>query len=247
MSLPVFLADVTGVPVGGEVALTGDEGRHAVTVRRTRVGEQLELTDGRGTRALVEVSSTGKGTLSAVVRSTAVEAAATPMLTVVQAIPKGDRGELAVEVLTEVGADRIVPWAAARCVAVWKGDRAARSLSRWRNTASAAARQSRRAHWPVVAEAATTADVVTLVSEADVAVVLHEDGGAGVSGIDVSGATSVLLVVGPEGGLTDEEVATFRDAGAHVVRLGASVLRTSTAGVAGAAALLSRTPRWAAG
>ena len=163
---------------------------------------------------------------------------------VVQAIPKGDRGELAVEVLTEIGVAEIVPWAADRSVAVWKGERAAKSLSRWRSTAREAAKQARRSWFPTVPEMASTADVVALVAEADLTVVLHEEASAPLASVSVPASGRVVVVVGPEGGLTDDEVAAFTAAGARSVRLGAEVLRTSTAGVAAVSALLSQTPRW---
>lgn len=245
MSLPVFLhSDLAEVSAGDTVELDGDEGRHAALVKRIRVGERIELTDGGGTRARMVVDSASRSALTGTVEDVTLLTPERPTLTVVQAIPKGDRGELAVEVLTEVGADVIVPWAAERCVAVWKGERARKSHARWVATSRAAAKQARRAWWPAVAAVASTDAVVTLVEEADLAVVLHETGEASLADLPVEGAGSVLLVVGPEGGLTDAEVGAFRDAGARVVRLGRTVLRTSTAGVAGASALLARTPRW---
>ncbi len=131
-------------------------------------------------------------------------------MTVVQAIPKGERAELAVEVLTEVGVDRIVPWAAARCVGTWRGDRAAKSLARWRATARESGKQSRRTWLPEVTEMATTAEVAAMVGEADLAVVLHEDAVAPMSSLDLDGVRSILVVVGPEGGITDEELAAAR-------------------------------------
>ena len=243
MSLPVFLsADVTGTAVGAELALDGDEGRHAVVVRRIRVGEEIVLTDGAGTAATCEVTATSRATLTARVSSVSVAPREEPTVTVVQAIPKGDRGELAVEVLTEVGVDRIVPWAADRCVAVWRGERAAKSRAKWQATAREAAKQARRAWFPTVAAMASTAEVAELLAAADLAVVLHEEASASLAGLPVAGAGSVVVVVGPEGGLTDAELDAFRPA--HVVRLGTSVLRTSTAGVAAVAALLAQTPRW---
>ena len=138
----------------------------------------------------------------------------------------------------------IVPWAALRSVATWRGERAAKSLARWRSTAREAAKQARLSWFPVVEELASTSDVAALLSSADLAVVLHEEVTVPLASLDVPDAGLVAVVVGPEGGLTDEEVAAFADAGAHPVRLGAEVLRTSTAGVAAVSALLSRTPRW---
>jgi 16S rRNA (uracil1498-N3)-methyltransferase len=162
----------------------------------------------------------------------------------VQALAKGERGELAVEMLTEIGTDVIVPWAAARSIAVWRGDRAAKSLAKWRSTAREAAKQARRSWFPEVTEQATTDDVVALLSAADLAVVLHEDASLPMAALEVPNSGSIVVVVGPEGGLTPEELATFEAAGLRAVRLGDERLRTSTAGLAAVAALLSRTSRW---
>jgi 16S rRNA (uracil1498-N3)-methyltransferase len=245
MSLPVHLVpSLDGSSVGSLVRVDGDEAHHAVAVRRMRVGEALLLTDGRGALAEGAVEATGKRTLDVRLTSYDVVAEPAPSVTVVQALAKGDRGERAVEVLTEIGAARIVPWAAARSVAVWRGDRAAKSLARWRATAREAAKQSRRAWHPEVSELASTDDVRGIVAAADLAVVLHEEASGSLASLAVPEAGNAVVVVGPEGGLTDEEVTACVEAGAHPVRLGTEVLRTSTAGVAATAALLSRTPRW---
>jgi 16S rRNA (uracil1498-N3)-methyltransferase len=245
VSLPTHLVpSLDGVAVGSEVVVEGDEAHHAVAVRRLRVGERVVLTDGRGVAVEAEVASTGKRVFAATVRAVSVHEAPQPQIVVVQALPKGERGELAVEVLTEVGVARIVPWAASRSVAVWKGERAAKSLSRWRATAREAAKQARRPWFPEVDELATTAQVVDLVSSADLAVVLHEEASAPLASVGVPSEGLVVVVVGPEGGLADDEVAAFAAAGGHAVRLGSEVLRTSTAGVAAVSALLSRTARW---
>jgi 16S rRNA (uracil1498-N3)-methyltransferase len=245
MSLPVFhLPDLAGAVVGGSVELTGGEARHAVVVRRIRVGEQVALTDGKGTTVVGTVSAAGKTSLAVNVAEVRREPDESPRLVVVQAIPKGDRGELAVEMLTEVGVDVIVPWAASRSVAVWRGERAAKSQAKWRSTAREAAKQSRRSWFPHVTEMVRTPDVVDLLRDATLAVVLHEGGTEPLAALEVPAEGDVVIVVGPEGGISDEELAAFAEAGAEPLRLGRSVLRTSTAGVAAAAALLSRTPRW---
>lgn len=245
MSLPVHLvASLAAVRAGAEVTVEGDEAHHAVTVRRLRVGEPVVLTDGAGTAATGTVSSTGKRVFTVTVTAVEVTDRPRPELVVVQALPKGDRGELAVEVLTEIGAGGVVPWAASRSVAVWKGERAARSLAKWRATAREAAKQARRSWFPEVAPLASTADVTALLGTADLAVVLHEEASVPLASLAVPEDGTVVVVVGPEGGLSDDEVAAFVAAGAVAVRLGGEVLRTSTAGVAAAAALLSRTSRW---
>jgi 16S rRNA (uracil1498-N3)-methyltransferase len=245
MSLPVHLVpSLTGVDIGAEVTVEGDEAHHAVAVRRLRSGEPVVLTDGVGTSVRGVVASTGKRVFAVRVESVSVTGPAAPAVVVVQAIPKGDRGELAVEVLTEVGVAEIVPWAASRSVAVWKGERAEKSQARWRTTAREAAKQARRTWFPDVADLATTADVVALVGGADLAVVLHEEASLPLASVDVPATGRIVVVVGPEGGLSSAEIDDFVAAGAVCVRLGAEVLRTSTAGVAAVAALLARTPRW---
>lgn len=242
MSRPVFVAEVAAVRVGDRVTLDGDEGRHAATVKRLRIGEQLVLTDGAGTAVTGTVVESAKSSLVVEAESVSRAPRESPELTVVQAIPKGDRGELAVEMLTEIGADRIVPWAASRSIGVWRGERAAKSLAKWRSAALAAAKQSRRVWFPDVTEMASTGDVIALIAGADLAVVLHEDASAALADLSLDGVGTLLVIVGPEGGISDDELAAFAEA--TVVRLGTSVLRTSTAGVAAVAALLSRTPRW---
>jgi 16S rRNA (uracil1498-N3)-methyltransferase len=146
--------------------------------------------------------------------------------------------------LTEVGAATIVPWAASRSVAVWRGERAAKSHAKWSATAREAAKQARRAWFPTVTPLATTDEVAALLVAADLAVVLHEEASEPVAHLDVPASGSIVVVVGPEGGLSEDELAAFAAAGVRPVRLGAEVLRTSTAGVAAVAALLARTPRW---
>jgi 16S rRNA (uracil1498-N3)-methyltransferase len=242
MSLHVHLVpSLAGVAAGARVTVEGAEAHHAVAVRRLTVGEPVLLTDGAGRVATCEVTATGKARLEVLVGSVASQPAPTPEVVVVQALPKGDRGELAVELLTEIGVAQIVPWAASRSVAVWRGDRAAKSLARWQATAREAAKQARRAWFPEVVPLASTADVVTLVADAPLALVLHEEAA---EPLPTELPDRVVLVVGPEGGLAPDELTAFADAGARPVRLGAEVLRTSTAGVAAVSALLSRTPRW---
>ncbi|GAB4006342.1 16S rRNA (uracil(1498)-N(3))-methyltransferase [Nocardioides ultimimeridianus] len=245
MTLPQHLVpSLDGVTPGSTVVVEGDEAHHAVVVRRLRVGEELQLCDGLGRVALGTVAATTKRSFDVAVTAVEDHPEPTPRITVVQALPKGERGELAVEVLTEIGVSRIVPWAAARSVAVWKGERAVKSQAKWAATAREAAKQSRRAWHPEVAGLATLRDVVELVAAADLAVVLHEDASEPLAALAVPDRGEIVVVVGPEGGLTDEEVAQLVGAGGVSTRLGAEVLRTSTAGLAAVAALLAQTPRW---
>ncbi len=246
MSLPVHLvASLDGVAAGAEVEVTGDEAHHAVAVRRLRVGEEVVLTDGLGHRVVGEVASTAKRVFSVQVAAVSSLPRPSPSFTVVQALPKGDRGELAVEVLTEVGVDTIVPWAASRSVAVWKGERATKSHAKWQAAAREAGKQSRRTWLPTVTSLASTEEVVARVRGAGLVAVLHEDATSSLAGLDVPLDGEIVVIVGPEGGIAPDELVAFEAAGAVTVRLGEEVLRTSTAGVAAVAALLSRTDRWA--
>lgn len=247
MTAPVFV--VEHLPGGPEFVLDGPEGRHAVSVKRLHAGEDVVLTDGRGRWAEgVVKAAEGKdrlvvGGLDPVHE----EPRPAARITVVQALPKGDRGEVAVETMTETGADAIVPWQAARCITQWKGDRGLKSLAKWRSTAREAGKQSRRVRFPDVADAASTKQVAALVATADFAAVLHEDrdhASEPLATVDLPEAGEIVLVVGPEGGVSPQELTVFRAAGARVCRLGPTVLRTSTAGTAATALLLGRTGRW---
>lgn len=240
---PVFLVP-PGDLAAEIVTLAGAEGHHAAAVRRLRPGERADVSDGAGTIAECAVLSvTGDSVLLSVLAVRELPAPE-PAITVVQALPKGDRGELAVELMTEVGVDAVVPWAARRCVVRWQGERGKRSLGRWRATAREASKQSRRAWIPDVAELASMATVAGRVSAAACAVVLEADAETPLSRLALPARGEVVLVVGPEGGVTPAERAALNEAGAVEARLGPTVLRTSTAGAAAAAVLLARTDRW---
>jgi 16S rRNA (uracil1498-N3)-methyltransferase len=240
---PVFVA-ATAELAGQQIVLHGREGRHASTVRRLGVGERVDLTDGAGTVAECAVTATAPGELTLAVLARRTESPPQPRLVVLQAIPKGDRGELAVELLTEVGVDVIVPWAAERCVAVWRGDRAVRSGARWSAAATEAAKQSRRAWFPEVTEPADLAAAVCRIQAAALAIVLDPDAVATVASLELPAAGDIIMVVGPEGGITEAEHEAMRAAGAVTAALGPTVLRASTAGVVAASVVLSGTHRW---
>ncbi|MET9247157.1 16S rRNA (uracil(1498)-N(3))-methyltransferase [Nonomuraea sp. NPDC003709] len=241
MTVPVFLSQELDGP---ELTLGGPEGRHAASVRRLRAGERIDLTDGAGAVAECVVREVLKDALRLdVLRRYEVEPPR-PRLVVVQGLPKGDRGELAVEMMTEAGVDVIVPWAASRSITQWKGDKVAKGLHKWRSTAREAGKQARRFHLPEVTEPATTAQVDKLLAGAALGLVLHEEAAEPLSGVALPASGDIVVVVGPEGGVSDDELAGFRAAGAVSVLLGPTVLRTSTAGVAAASVLLTRTGRW---
>ena len=240
---PVFLAERADLERDVFV-LSGAEGRHAAAVRRLRPGERADVSDGAGLVAECVVAAHGTGGLELTVTARRQVPRPDPAITVVQAIPKGDRGELAVEEMTEAGVDRIVPWAAARCVPVWQGARGERSVAKWRATAREAAKQSRRAWIPEVTEPVSAADVAAVIAKAASAIVLEPQAAESLGGLRPPESGDVVVIVGPEGGITGAEVAAFLSAGATARRLGPTVLRTSTAGTVAAAILLSRSSRW---
>jgi 16S rRNA (uracil1498-N3)-methyltransferase len=240
---PVFLVP-PGELSADVVTLSGSEGHHAAAVRRLRAGERADVSDGAGTLAECTVVSVLKDSVMLAVSWVHVVPAPDPRVLVVQALPKGERAELAVELMTEVGVDSIVAWAAERSVTRWQGDRGARSLEKWRATAREASKQARRAWIPPVTGPASLFDVAQLASEATRAIVLEAGAAAPLSTLALPEAGSIVLVVGPEGGISAAERAALTVAGAVEARLGPTVLRTSTAGAAATAILLTRTGRW---
>ena len=240
---PVFLSDPAAL-AAGTVRLDGPEGRHAATVRRLTVGERVDLTDGAGQVAECVVTAAGAGALELSVLARRSEPRPDPALVVAQALPKGDHGPLAVDLMTEGGVDVIVPWAAQRCVTRWEGARGERSLARWRAAAAQAAKQSRRAWLPEVTAPAGTGDLVRRVAAASLAVLLDPAAPVPLSGLELPGSGDILLIVGPEGGVSPGETGQLTLAGAVTARLGPTVLRTSSAGLVAAAIVASRSGRW---
>jgi 16S rRNA (uracil1498-N3)-methyltransferase len=243
MTPPLFL--VAELPDDGAVRLGGDEGRHAARVKRLREGERVLVSDGRGSLLECTVAARDGDGLTLSVSARQRVPAPRPRIVVVQALPKGERAELAVEVLTELGVDEIVPWAASRSIAHWLGPRGDRALEKWRRTAREATKQSRRAWLPVIAPLASTSDVAARLA-AGSGIVLHEDATEALGTIEFADDRDVVVVVGPEGGIAPDELDDFAAVGARRVRLGQPVLRTSTAGAAAVAVLSVQLGRWEA-
>ncbi len=242
MSRALFYVDSLPGP-GGLAVVDGEEGHHAATVRRFRAGEELDLGDGAGTTAHCVVEEATKGRLAARVLAIAQVPAPVPPVTVVQALPKSERSELAIELATEAGADAFVAWQSQRCVARWDGSvKVDKGLRRWGAVARSAARQSRRAYIPTVDGLLSTAQLAGRLG--GLTLVLHESATVPLIDLSVAQADSVTLVIGPEGGITDEEIATLADAGAVAVRLGPTVLRTSSAAAVALGAIGVLTRRW---
>lgn len=238
-----LLADVQS---GSALVFEGAEARHAVTVMRRQPGDVVELVDGNGRRVRATIDTCQPpSAMQLHVDNVIDEPAPTPRVVVVQALPKGEHGELAVDLMTQAGADEIVPWAAQHSVAVWRGDKADKGVAKWRDAAVRAAKQCRRSRIPQIAPMASTAQVLDLVAAADRAVVLHEAATLGVVTAALPSEGNLLVIVGPEGGISEAERQAFTAAGAVEVLLGPEVLRSSFAGAAALVALGAR-GRWPA-
>ena len=241
-----FLLDEPAAAVPGDaVTLTGAEAHHAATVRRVRVGEEVTLGDGRGAWLTGRVVSVAPREVVVAIEERVDAAAPSPRVVLVQALAKGDRDELAVQAATELGVDEIVPWQASRSVSRWDAAKAAKGRARWATIAREAAKQAHRAWLPEVSELTTTRALAQRAA-ASLVLVLEPTASDRLSALelDAADARDIVLVVGPEGGIAADELEALVAAGARLVRLGDTVLRTSTAGPAALAVVSTRLGRW---
>ncbi|GAB4078123.1 16S rRNA (uracil(1498)-N(3))-methyltransferase [Nostocoides australiense] len=246
MTLPLFLTDpgdLAAARAGSAYVLGGAEGRHAATVKRLRAGEQLMVGDGAGRQITGSVIEAAGNEVTMSVEQVTDEPPPVPSITLVQALAKGERDEAAIEAATEYGVDRIVPWQAERSIVQWRGERAEKSRSKWVDVVTAAAKQSRRAFVPPVEQLVDTSQLPRRIGQATVAFILHEEAVLPLAAQPIPGAGEIIIIVGPEGGISPGELATLSSAGGIPVRLGSTVLRSSSAGPA-AIAVLSADERW---
>ena len=263
MSNPVFYAtpqQLAGLGSGALFSLDGAEGRHATTVKRLEPGEPVDMCDGAGLRLVCTVANAGKGVLTVRVETVRQEPVPAISFTLVQALAKGDRDELAIETATELGIDAVVPWQAERSIVRWKMDKALKGTEKWRQVVAAAAKQARRSTVPQVSSLAGTAQLCELIAGAALALILHEDATDSVADVArgwfsaqlgapdraMAGPPTgnIVMIVGPEGGMSTAEVQAFVAAGARTALLGHHVLRSSTAGPAAVVLLSQELGRW---
>jgi 16S rRNA (uracil1498-N3)-methyltransferase len=237
--LPLFIVD--NLPHSGSLEIYGDEAKHAISSLRIKSGELISITDGKGGRAEAQVISFRRKTLVVEISNFQQEPSSQIKLTVVQALTKGDRARETIELLTEAGADQIIPWSAQRCVGQWKDD----ALEKWRVWAKEATKQSRRSWIPEILEIQNTRDIATRVKDSDLSLVFHETGKKKLSHVlSEKNPSSLLLIIGPEGGISEPELEAFKVAGAIEVSMGKPVFRSAHAGAAALAAVQTGLRVW---
>ncbi len=243
---PLFRTEFATPPAPGlAVTLGGSEGKHAVNVRRMRLGEGIQLSDGKGLRVRGNVSALGNNSLTVAIGSVTQEEQPAICLTIIQALAKGDRDELSIQAATELGCWAVVPWQADRSISKWEGQKIAKSVERWQTIVAEAAKQSLRVFEPVVSQPISSKQLVATIASYDLVLVLDPTAGIGLGSLDVlAGHKSVAIVVGPEGGISDHELVALETAGAKRVHLGEPILRTSTAGVAAIAVIQAKLGMW---
>ncbi len=248
MALHFVVETAREVLPGGVVELTGAEAKHAASVRRLRVGETVTVGDGAGVWLTGTAEEVVPSRVVVRVAARREEPPAAPRIVLVQALAKGDRDELAVQAACELGVDEIVPWQAARSVSRWEGTKAATGRERWAAIVREAAKQAHRAWVPPVDEVVTTRGLEGLLAASGTdapprLLLLDPTAGERLSQVTDDGR-DLMVVVGPEGGFAPEELERLSAAGAERVRLGDTVLRTSTAGPAAVALLSAALGRW---
>ena len=238
---PLFYSEnINTATVGATAVLSGPEAKHAVSVRRMQVGEAIQLTDGLGTRVRGTVRALTSSALELSVLEVIQEAKPALEITLVQALAKGDRDELAIQAATELGVSAVIPWQASRSISRWDSAKEVKGRARWQQIVNEAGKQSLRAFWPVVQASVTTSALAKALGEYDLVLVLDTTATKLLADVSVPKQGAIALVVGPEGGIEASELESLQAAGAQLVSLGTNVLRTSTAGPAVIAALTLR-------
>ena len=244
MVLPLFFAkDLQGLLPGQNYLLTGTEGKHAAVVRRMQIGEGIQVTDGQGLRVIGSVAELHSAEISMRVTEVIQEEKPNFQVTLVQALAKGDRDELAAQAATELGAVGVIPWQANRSISRWEGAKAEKGRARWQTIATEAAKQSLRVWEPQVSELLTSKQLANKIGDFDLVLVLDPTANTGLTEIGKP-VGSIAIVVGPEGGIEPSELELFERSGAKRVHLGQGILRTSTAGLAAISYLIGVAGLW---
>lgn len=239
--LTLFLVDKLESSQSIEVA--GDEAHHAIKVLRIKLGEEILVSDGAGNWIRAVVENIEKKTFMAKVLERGFQEEKSPRLIVVQGLPKSDRVKDAIEILVESGVDLIIPWQADRSISKWQKD----SLDKWQSAAVAATKQSRRFRKPEIVDGLSLSQLLEIESENSAFLVMHESATTKLSEVVTSkfaGMSEIIIVIGPEGGISDSELAVLEGIGAHIVGLGPEVFRSAHAGGAALSAVSALIGRW---
>jgi 16S rRNA (uracil1498-N3)-methyltransferase len=230
---PLFISPIpSDTKSGSKIRIAGAEAKHAMSVRRLQVGEAISVSDGQGNKARGKVSLLSKDLLELDVESVEKIERPKPQLILVQALAKGDRDEMAVQACTELGIQTVIPWQSERSVSIWKPEKQDKHRLRWQTIATEAAKQSLRPFIPEVERVLGTLELTERLKQFDLTLVLDPTSSTALTSVPLLGHQSIAIVVGPEGGISPQELDQFRSAGLNLVGLGSGILRTSTAGVA---------------
>ena len=242
---PLFISPIASdTKAGSKIKIAGAEAKHAMSVRRLQVGEAISVSDGQGNKARGKVSHLSKDFLELNVESVESIERPKPQLLLVQALAKGDRDEMAVQACTELGIETVIPWQSERSVSIWKPEKQDKHRLRWQTIATEAAKQSLRPFIPQVEKVLGTQELTERLKNFDLTLVLDPTSITPLTGVALTGYQSIAIVVGPEGGISPDELAQFRSAGLSLVGLGSGILRTSTAGVAVVSYLQATLGNW---
>ena len=242
---PLFISPIpSNTKAGSKIKIAGAEAKHAMSVRRLQIGEAISVSDGQGQKARGKVSQLSKDFLELNVESIESIERPKPQLILVQALAKGDRDEMAVQACTELGIQTVIPWQSERSVSIWKPEKQDKHRLRWQTIATEASKQSLRPFIPEVERVLGTSELVERLKQFDLTLVLDPTSSTSLTSVSLSGHQSIAIVVGPEGGISPEELGQFGSAGLSLVGLGSGILRTSTAGVAVVSYLQATLGNW---
>lgn len=238
--LSLFFVPNLPILLGSTYDFIGDDATHAIRVLRTQVGDQLALSDGLGSWSVVKVREIGKKSALVEVMATGYEEPLAVEFTVAQAITKSDRIKESIELNTAGGADVILLWAAQRSI----GKAAPDLMQKISLTAREASKQTRRNRIPILLGVLDAKKLASEIPNYDLTIVLHESANRKFTEVIKPGVKKVLLIIGPEGGITEEELAIFEGAGAQVALLGRPIFRSAHAGMAALSALNAALSVW---
>ena len=242
---PLFISPIpSDTKAGSKIKIAGAEAKHAMSVRRLQIGEAISVSDGQGQKARGKVSQLSKDFLELDVESVENIERPKPRLILVQALAKGDRDEMAVQACTELGIQTVIPWQSERSVSIWKPEKQDKHRLRWQTIATEASKQSLRPFIPEVERVLGTSELAERLKQFDLTLVLDPTSSTSLTSLSLSGHQSIAIVVGPEGGISPEELGQFGSAGLSLVGLGSGILRTSTAGVAVVSYLQATLGNW---